>query len=329
MSMAPAQALRARMVCQGLMGAPSPGGSEGATRCVRRLVATPVAHADHALGLRSHATPSDLRIAVAQGLLFQTHVLRPSRQLVSASDMRWIQELTSSHVEEGLTPQLNRLGLDAAVIGTSMYAIAYLLADSNQMTAAQMAPHLAAHGLPSGGPAYQALLGIAALRGLTCFRDGAYLLVDDVLPLQRHLDHDEAAARLARRFFAGHGPSSLGDFARWSNLPISVARRGQEAAAADLIMVEIDGLPHFGPRTLVPVTEDAVILVALNDEVIRPYRDVPFPSRAPLPDDSDGVILLGIEIVGTFRFGHEGIQTTLIDVTTTERHRIEHQLSAT
>lgn len=326
--MSPEQTLRARLVCQGLIGPRRAGGPQGAVDCVRHLVATSARNSRHAVAQRTMAREQDLQQAVAQHTLIQTHVLRPSRQVVNGHDLRWIQELTSGFVESKLAKQLDRLGLTGAVIGTSMYAIAYLLADSNPMTAADMAPHLAAHGLPSEGAAYQALLGVAALRGLTCYLDGSYLLVDDVLPLQPHLETDDAAARLARRFFEGHGPASLGDFARWSGMPLSLARRAQQALGDDLVRIDVNGLPHFAPRALVPVSDDAVVLLSLDDEAVQPFPDVPFPRRAPLPPDADGIILLGVEVVGSFRFAEDGLHTTLLDVSTGERDRIEERLLA-
>lgn len=295
------QALRARLVCQGL-GAKRIRAAGSAAHTVEGLLSVPQKHAAHAIGLRSRATRRDVDEALRRAELVAVHVLGLQRRLVSAGDVRWLQELTSPHVERTLTGELAALGLTSRVIGTSLYAIADLLSDSHRMTATDMAPHLAAHGLPHDGRAYRTLLGLASLRGLVCFVDGGYLLTDDIVPPQRHLDPDEALARLARRFYEGHGPSSLGDLARWSSLPLSLAARATAAAAADLITYDVDGLEHHGPRLLLPLNGDVTHRLTLNDEAVHPYPDLPFLAGTPAPEGVDGLILHGVHVTGYFRF---------------------------
>ena len=49
------------------------------------------------------------------------------------------------------------------------------------------------------------------------------------------LDRDEALARLARRYLAGHGPAHAADLAKWAGIPTGQAKRGLTAIAADLV----------------------------------------------------------------------------------------------
>lgn len=68
------------------------------------------------------------------------------------------------------------------------------------------------------------------------------------------LGRDEALARLARRYLAGHGPAQARDLARWAGVPLGQARRGFDAIAADLVPGEDDlvDLADRDPATDLP-----------------------------------------------------------------------------
>lgn len=64
-----------------------------------------------------------------------------------------------------------------------------------------------------------------------------YDLVDRRVPAAPPLPRDEALARLAFRYIAGHGPATEQDFAWWSGLGLTDARRGLNAAGPGLRQV--------------------------------------------------------------------------------------------
>ena len=61
------------------------------------------------------------------------------------------------------------------------------------------------------------------------------------------LDRDDALARLARRYLAGHGPADAHDLAKWAGIPLGQARRGLDAIAADVVAHE-GGLVDLADR---------------------------------------------------------------------------------
>lgn len=86
----------------------------------------------------------------------------------------------------------------------------------------------------SGGTATSAHVhtGRAAFRNRFEDRLGqALVLLDDWAPVARPaLDRDEALDRTLVGYLRGRGPATLADFAGWTKLPLSDARRAREAA---------------------------------------------------------------------------------------------------
>jgi hypothetical protein len=67
-----------------------------------------------------------------------------------------------------------------------------------------------------------------------------YALLDERAPQARTLDHDEALAEFARRYFTGHGPATLQDFVWWSGLTTADARAGLEMVTSQLVHEVVD-----------------------------------------------------------------------------------------
>ena len=130
---------------------------------------------------------------------------------------------------------------------------------------------------------------LAELRGLVCSGPmkgvhHSYALVDEVVAPAPEPDRDEALARLVHRFFAGHGPASAADFARWSSLTLTDCRRGIEVLGTALERTEVDGVPlWFDPdcRARRGQQPPAAWLFPTYDEVVLTYPALAFP----LPDD--------------------------------------------
>ena len=64
-------------------------------------------------------------------------------------------------------------------------------------------------------------------------------------------DPEEALATMALRYFRGHGPAPVADFAGWTGLPVTRCRRGVAATGEALIEVVVEGVSMFADRALV------------------------------------------------------------------------------
>ena len=119
------------------------------------------------------------------------------------------------------------------------------------------------------------------------------------------------AAELARRFFAGHGPASIQDLARWSSLTISQCRDAVDAVKDRLDCVTVEGLElWFGPDPPRRVSRrrqsSGALLLPLYDELTLSYPVINFPQatghpHTPGEDLFVGSVIIAETNVGTWR----------------------------
>ncbi len=274
------------------------------------------------LAIRARTTgvdaPAVQRALAEPGRLVVTWLMRGTLHAVPAGDLPWLLALLRPARSSGRTRRL-ALGLDDHVLDTALPIAVELLA-AGPLTRTELADRLRATGVPLGqGQAPAHLLGVAAREGLVCRgpdRDGepTYVRLSDWLPGAEPvepIERDDALARLARRYLAGHGPAGAADLAAWSGLPLRDARTGLGAlaAAGEVENVRIGGAPAYRlPGE--PSPEDRTVrLVPAFDEYLLGWRDRSFalaPERARSVNRGGGIIrptlVVDGTIEGTWRF---------------------------
>ena len=207
-------------------------------------------HALFSLGLRTRALDHAAILAEHDLDRFvRTHILRPTWHFVAPEDLRWILALTSPRVEQKMAGRHRQLQLDEpGLLDATLEAIMSLIADRRFMTRRAIGDRFAERsGVARAGEQLGHVLMVAELRGLICSgpSDGphhTYALVDEVVAPTPGIDRDEALVRLAHRFFAGHGPADVKDFARWSSLTIADTRAALAQLNDVLERVEVGGM---------------------------------------------------------------------------------------
>ena len=196
--------------------------------------------------------------------LVVTWLNRGTLHLVRSEDYPWLQALTTPPLLTSGARRLRQEGVSEAQAERALATIERSLAAEGPLTRAELRERLDAADLPTEGQAPIHLLFLAALRGLVVRgpmrgKQHAYVLVRDWLEERPPVDRDAALAELARRYLAGHGPSSDRDLARWAGLPLRDARAGLRAIGSELEESEdgmlrlAGGLPVAGeapPRLL-------------------------------------------------------------------------------
>lgn len=239
------------------------------------------AAAKWAVGLRTYeATDTDVEAAFNEGRILRTHVMRPTWHFVAPKDIRSLLALTAARVHQTSGRVYRRLGFDGPLLNRCHRLLSQALRDRTFLTRAELAGRLRAHRIEADGLRLAYLLMHAELEGLICSgpRQGkqfTYALLDERAPPARMPRGDEALRDWTLRYFTGHGPAQVKDFAWWSGLTTEQARRGLELAASKLTSDVSEGNTYwFAPDSApsVPPAPNAWLL-SIYDEYTIAYGD--------------------------------------------------------
>jgi hypothetical protein len=217
--------------------------------------------------------------AVTAGDLVRTWAFRGTLHFISAGDVGWLMKLLAPLIIAGNAHRYQQLELTDADFSRSQAAIAAALAAQPRLSRSQLAASLEGAGMVVAGQRLPYLLQRAALDGLLCHapalngREAVYTGLPEQASTGPDWPGEAALAELARRYFAGHGPATLPDFAWWSGLPMAQARRGVAAAVPilrrlpdagrDWWVAELQPPPHTPP---------AAYLLSPFDEYLLGYQ---------------------------------------------------------
>jgi hypothetical protein len=266
-----------------------------------------------ALGLRLlDATDTVIEAACNAGKILRTHIMRPTWHFVTPADLRWLMALTAPRILSATASMYRKLELDAALLARSNTVIAKVLEGGHALTRAELGKALEAAGISTTGLRLTFMVGRAEIDALICSgpRHGkqfTYALLDERAPQGRRLQRDEALAELTHRYFTAHSPATLRDFAWWSGLAMSDAKKGVELVAGDLNHEVIDGQPYWFSAASLPDTANAhsAYLLPAYDEFLVGYSASDNSRHAgPHTEENlvfESTILMGGQIVGRWR----------------------------
>lgn len=234
-----------------------------------------------AVGLRGTAvTEPTVEQAISDRKIVRTWPMRGTLHFIAPEDVRWMLALLTPRIIAKADLRHRQLELDAATFARSETLFAKALQGGKQLTRSAMMAVLEQAGISTKGQRGYHLLWWAAQKGLICFgpRQGkqeTFVWLDDWLPNGQTLSREEALARLAKRYFTGHGPATLQDFRWWSGLPAAETRAGLEMIEAQLAHEQLDGQTYwFSPSWPTPMAASATVhLLPGFDEYLLGYKD--------------------------------------------------------
>jgi hypothetical protein len=120
------------------------------------------------------------------------------------------------------------------------------------------------------------------------------------------LTRDEALAELTRRYYVGHGPATIHDFAWWSGLTVADAKAGLQMAAPHLTSEVIDGQTYWYSTDLAEVTDASqeAFLLSTFDEFVVGYDGFDVLRRDGDPSQElafESTVVFGGRIVGSWK----------------------------
>ena len=234
-----------------------------------------------AIGLRMrNAVEADIEQAMADGVIVRTHPMRGTWHFVAAADIRWLLTLMAPRRIASNASWYHRLELDDATFAKSNAVFAKTLQGGKQLTRQELAAALGQAGISTEGLRLTFLLSRAELDGVIASgarrgKQFTFALLDELVPVSKTLERDEALAELARRYFTSHGPATLQDFVWWSGLTAADARAGLEMAKSQLIQEAIGGQAYWlSPSTpTAKVASPTAYLLPPYDEYTVAYKD--------------------------------------------------------
>lgn len=304
-----------------------------ATEAVRWLTAMQAQ--DHSGALTSVAlrtaggTRQAVEAAFSAGEIVKAWPMRGTLHLAAAEDLPWLLELTAPRVIAGAATRRAALGLDLSTLEQAGEAAAGALAGGHRLRREELLAVWDKAGIATTGQRGYHTIWYLAQTGLICFGpivDGepALVLVDEWIRRPRVLHRDEALGELALRYFASHGPATVKDLIRWSNLTAGDVRTGLAVALPRLARIDVDGVQYFmDPQTPGLLAEHrraarGVFLLPGFDEYVLGYGD----RTAVLPAEFANLIVPGGngvfrptvvsagQIVGTWKHVGRGAKRT-------------------
>ena len=184
------------------------------------------------LGVRlPEPSQSHVESAFERADVIRTWPMRGTIHVIPAEDARWMLELTGSRSLAAYEGRRRQLGLDSASADRAVVVLSDALTASARLTRSACLQALRDEGIPTDGQRGYHLLWFAAVQGVICIgpqvgTQQTFTLLDRCAPDQVQLVGDDALTELAYRFFRSHGPAPVTDFAGWSGLTVTAARRG-------------------------------------------------------------------------------------------------------
>lgn len=223
-----AEALRRRWRATGLPTSAPGLAAPTAAEEVRRLGAVQAQEFEltlWALGRRTGESREQVVDAFTRGEFVRTHALRQTWHFVHRDDIGLVQAATAHRVHKLNAAQFRAQGLDAATLARAGRVVVDALRDG-PLTRSQLGDRLASGGVPASG---QRLGFVLMWAELDCLVVSGPLVggrhTYAALPTLAAPPAEEAAARLAERFFGSRGPAAIDDFAAWSSLSRTQARQ--------------------------------------------------------------------------------------------------------
>lgn len=240
-----------------------------------------------AMGVRlPGSTAQAIETALAGGEIIRTHLLRPTWQVVSANNLRWMLELTAPQIKTSLKSRHRELGLSEAIIKKSNTIIEKALRGGQHLTREALLAEFGKAKIALDNNRASHLLVRAELDGIVCSGapQGAkptYALLEERVPQAKSLAKEEALATLAQKYFTSRCPATLQDFAWWSGLSMGDARCALEMIKSDFVSENIDSQTYWFPNSFAvsKTKKESVHLLPAFDELLISYTD----RRASLP----------------------------------------------
>lgn len=315
-----------RLVTPRLASQPSPASVADTVRHLLAVQAQDFAGAKWSVGVRTPAsTDAAVDAALASGDIVRSWPMRGTLHFVAPEDLGWMLRLTSARTIQSAAGRHRQLELTEPQLERARAVAVEALTGGVALSRDALLARFAAAGIPVDGQRGIHIVQRLALWGVIVFgpllagaagkaNQQSFVLLDEWVAQPRTLERDEALGEFAVRYFTGHGPATVRDFAWWSSLTLADARAGLVVVRDRLDELVSDGTSYFLARDAAAAasatrTEPRVLALPGFDEHLLGYQD---RSAALAPEHAEVIvpgknglflptIVVDGEVVGTWR----------------------------
>ncbi len=194
-----------------------------------------------AMGLRMpNITITDVERAIAERTIVRTWPMRGTLHFIASEDIRWMIKLLVPKIMGRASSRHKQLELDEATFTKSGKIFRKALQGGKRITRDGMYKILAENNISPAGQRGIHILQQLAHEELLCFgekkgKQFTFTLLDEWLPKTKLITREESLAEIAKRYFTSHGPATVADFAWWTGLNLTDARKGLESVKSALL----------------------------------------------------------------------------------------------
>lgn len=217
--------------------------------------------------------------ALARGQLLRTHVLRPTWHIVSATDIRWLLELTAPRVKRMSASSHKRLGLDEKLFTRSSRLLEEALSHGKHLTRKEIREFLRSRRVSLEDNRLSHLLMRAELEGIICSgvpegKQSTHALLAERASGAVTMTRDDALRELVLRYLRSHGPATEKDLRWWASLTAADVKRGLELAGERVQAEQVEGLRFWSvPVGETDIERPVAHLLQTYDEYIVGYTE--------------------------------------------------------
>jgi hypothetical protein len=270
-----------------------------------------------AIGARLRdGTLADVERAIAERKIVRTWPMRGTMHFVATADVYWMLKLLTPRVIARSAPRAKQLELDTAIFSKARRIFVRALQKEGALTRDAMMATLERSGISVAGQRGYHILWRLAQEGVLCFgphsgKQPTFVLLEEWVRPPCSFDREQALAEVARRYFAGHGPATLQDFAWWTGFPMADAKAALASVAGEFESHAVNGKTFWsapgnggsGSRgssvLLLPGFDEYLLGYGDRTEVLAPEhasRIVPGGNGIFFP-----ILVAGGRIVGTWK----------------------------
>lgn len=291
--------------------------ADGVLAIVRRLLALQAQDfggAKLSIGLRGAGlTEAAVDAAIASGEIVRSWPIRGTLHITAPEDLRWMLGIARVRQASGAAKRRSDLAIsDDELARAAQIAVDELSGGAIARRDALLAAFVAG-GVPVDGQrAYHLLWNLGHDRlimfGPPDGKQPTFVLLDEWITTHRDLEGDEALGEFALRYFTGHGPATVHDFAWWASITLGQARTGLAIAAEHLEARTFGDREHWSAPDLAPASGTVHLLPGF-DEYLLGYQDrspvLPAQFADRIVPGNNGVfqptIVVDGEVAGTWR----------------------------